>query len=272
MTSKPEDRTLWCRYELKYLISESMAAAVKDYLGPYIEPDYYTQIQPDGYYSIVSLYMDSTNFTLCKETLSGKKNRFKLRIRSYSDDLSSPRFMEIKRRANTVIIKSRARASQAEVDGLIAGQAPEERKSVREHEALHQYMLYTNSIQAKPAALIKYEREAFEGETDNKVRITFDRNLCCKVSEESAILMKGTGWHRVPLNNRVILEIKFTGRYPAWLDRMTKCFGLQARSVSKYALSIEQSCLLGYCAPRINELWSNYGTDMEIFRRQYIRW
>jgi hypothetical protein len=46
-----------------------------------------------------------------------------------------------------------------------------------------------------------------------------------------------------------ILEIKFTGRYPAWLSGLSKCFGLQQRSLSKYATSIQQACAMGFCAP-----------------------
>ena len=54
-------------------------------------------------YPIVSLYLDSPDLQLCRESLTGVKNRFKLRIRSYTDEPEYPRFLEIKRRINQVI-------------------------------------------------------------------------------------------------------------------------------------------------------------------------
>jgi hypothetical protein len=49
----------------------------------------------------------------------------------------------------------------------------------------------------------------------------------------------------------VILEIKFTDRYPAWLGRLAKMFGLRARSISKYASSLQNASALQFCAPEL---------------------
>jgi hypothetical protein len=117
-STRPErvtDRTLKCRFEMKYVISESKAAAMQRFIEPYLELDYYSKLQPHGCYPIVSLYLDSDNMQLCIESLRGKLKRFKLRIRSYSDEPNYPRFFEIKRRANVVIIKSRARVRTEDV-------------------------------------------------------------------------------------------------------------------------------------------------------------
>lgn len=97
------------RFELKYFISESQAAVIKKLIKPYTQPDPYCLNQPGGAYPLASLYLDSPDLRLCRESLEGHKNRFKLRIRRYSDDLSSPSFFEIKRRVDRVIIKSRVK-------------------------------------------------------------------------------------------------------------------------------------------------------------------
>ena len=52
-----------------------------------------------------------------------------------------------------------------------------------------------------------------------------------------------------------ILEIKFTGCYPAWLSRLVRQFNLEACSVSKFATSITQSCRLGFCGPAMRSPW-----------------
>ena len=85
-------KNLFCRYELKYRITESKAQAVEQFIKPYIHLDRYSKLQPNGAYPIVSLYLDSQDMKLCRESLIGKKNRFKLRVRSYDDDTATPYF------------------------------------------------------------------------------------------------------------------------------------------------------------------------------------
>ncbi len=255
-TSKSGDRMLACRYELKYLISEAKAAAVDHYIRPFLEYDRYSKLQRGGMYPIVSLYCDSPDMQLCCETLTGLKNRFKLRIRSYTDEPEYPRFFEIKRRINRVILKSRARVMDEDVAPLLAGRQLPQRGYTTDEAALNQFQLYTASINAGPAVLIRYMRQAFENTSENRVRVTFDRDLCYKVTKKAEVRLGGSGWHRnILTEGYVILEIKFTGTFPAWLSRLAALFDLEARSVSKFATSIEQACSLGYCAPVIGNGW-----------------
>lgn len=247
------DRTLFCRYEMKYVISESKAAEIAHFIEPYLKLDRYSKLQPSGYYPIVSLYLDSDDLRLCRESLRGVLKRFKLRIRSYTDDLTYPRFFEIKRRNNTVIIKSRARVGRGDIAALLAGKyVPPLQGHKTDIEAIRQFQLYMHSVCARPVVLIRYKRRAYEGDSENRVRVTFDRGLAYKSIAEPVVLFGGGGWRHNPINlNTVILEIKFTGRYPAWLGRMAEYFGLRQQSVSKYATSLKKACSLKYCAPHL---------------------
>ena len=248
------DRTLRCRYELKYVVSESKAAALMRFVEPYIGLDRYSKLQPDGFYPIVSLYLDSNDLQLCRESLGGYLNRFKLRIRSYTDEPDYPRFFEIKRRAHTVIIKSRAKIRRQDIAPLLVGRyiAPSQhyKTDKTEIDTIKQFQLYMQSIKAKPTVLVRYMRRAYEGDSENRVRVTFDRDLCYNVTDKPDVLFGGPGWQR---NSRggVILEIKFTGRYPAWLERMAECFVLRQQSMSKYATSVKKACSLRFCAPKM---------------------
>jgi len=246
------DRMMACRAEMKYLVSESTAAAMTQFMKPYIPVDRYCKLQRGGDYPIVSLYIDSEKLRLCKESLEGTQNRFKLRIRSYTDEPDYPCFFEIKRRINTVIMKSRARVMHRDVPGLLEGlPLPPQNYNV-DWNALNQFQLYAASIRARPTILIRYMRQAYEGEGEGRVRVTFDRRLCYKVTHKPEVRLGGTGWQRNPFTTgQVILEIKFTGHYPPWLNRMVKYFNLKARAISKYASSIEDSCLLRFCAPQL---------------------
>ncbi len=250
MSKKFVDNFLSCRFELKYRISESKAAAVEQFVRSYLHLDRYCQIRTGYTYPIVSLYLDSDSLDLCRETLTGKKSRFKLRVRSYSDDLDKPRFFEIKRRVNRIIIKSRVRVMDNDVASVIMGHPLPPREYKNDENVLRQFQLYMNSINARPMVLVRYMRKAYESDSENRVRVTFDRQLCFNITQEPKVRFNCTGWQKHPMEN-VILEIKFTSRYPAWLSRMVKCFNLQQQSMSKYASSIEHSSSMGFCAPLV---------------------
>jgi VTC domain len=249
-----DDRTLGCRYELKYHINELKAAAIARFVRPYLQVDRYCKLQRSGDYPIVSLYLDSEDLQLCRESLTGQKNRFKLRIRSYTDEPEYPRFLEIKRRMNSIVIKSRARVMDRDLPTLLAGRPLPPQNYTADTEIINQFQLYVHSLRTRPAVLIRYMRQAFEDTSHNKVRVTFDRELAYKITNRPEVRLGGPGWQRNVYTERgVVLEIKFTGFYPAWLSQMVKYFDLQLQSISKYASSITESCALRFCAPQLAE-------------------
>jgi len=242
----PAGRVLRCRYEIKYLISESKAAAIAQFIRPYVRSDHYCKLQPNGSYPVASLYLDSESLQLCRQSMEGQKNRFKLRIRSYTDELDYPHFFEIKRRLNAIIIKSRARVMPADVAPLISGMLGLPQGNGTERQTLGQFLLYAAGINARPVVRTRYQRQAFEDILDDTVRVTFDRNISYSVTSNLDVGLNGEGWHRLPLTlNSIVLEIKFTDRYPAWLGRMVKYFVLRQQSVSKYVHSIKRASLVG---------------------------
>lgn len=251
------DGMLACRYEMKYLVTEIEAARITQYIRPFLEYDKYSKLQRGGMYPIVSLYLDSQDLVLCGESQQGKKNRYKLRIRSYTDEPEYPRFFEIKRRINRVIMKSRARVMDKDVVTLLRGKLLPPQGYTTDEAALSQFQLYVAAIKAGPMILIRYMREAFESTSENRVRITFDRELCYKVTADPAVRLGGTGWQRNNLSTGyAILEIKFTGCYPEWVSRMVRDLNLEVMSISKFATSMEQSHRLGYCGPAMRSLWN----------------
>ena len=246
------DRTLACRHELKYHITETQAAAIAEFVKPFVQLDRYCKLQPSRDYPIVSLYLDSGDLQLCRESLTGHKNRFKLRIRSYTDEPEYPRFFEIKRRMNTIIMKSRARVMDSDVETLLAGLPLPPQNYTADMDAINQFQLYVSNIRAKPAVLVRYMRQAYEGDDQNRVRVTFDRELAYNITKVAQVRSGGRGWQRNPFTiGGVILEIKFTDRYPAWLSRLVKHFNLRQRSISKYASSLQDSSSLEFCAPEL---------------------
>ena len=239
---------LFCRYELKYRIRETKARAIAQYIQSYISPDAYARKQCGHEYPISSLYFDSDNLHLCNETMQGKKNRFKLRIRCYDDNPESICFFEIKRRINSVIFKSRARIPKVHLLDAIRGNRVGSGLYKKDRETLDQFNFYLQSLRANPVLSVRYMRQAYEGDSSNRVRITFDRELAFKAVDTPVVSINGQGWHTIPMDF-VILEIKFTDRYPFWLTDMVKIFDLKQTAMSKYVSSVKQSCNMGFCAP-----------------------
>jgi hypothetical protein len=250
------DRMLACRYEMKYLVDEIRAAGMVQYIRPFLELDRYSKLQRGGMYPIVSLYLDSPEAQLCRESLTGVKNRFKLRIRSYTDEPEYPRFFEIKRRINRVIMKSRARVMDRDVSLLLQGRSLPPRGYTTDESALSQFQFYAATIRAGPIVLVRYLRQAFEGTSEDRVRVTFDRQLFYKITDEPRVRLGGSGWqHNNLTTGHTILEIKFTGRYPTWLSRLVREFDLEVTPISKYATSVTQACGLGFCGPALRVPW-----------------
>jgi hypothetical protein len=227
------------RYELKYRISESLAQKIKGYVSAYLGSDPYSRRQPDGKYTICSLYMDSSRFDLFRETEMDKCNRFKLRIRGYDDDPNSPVFFEIKRKLNGIIYKSRARAGKDQIAEILKGHFLPPQAKESDRATLKQFVHYTQCLHARPIVFVRYRREAFEGETDTRSRITFDRELCYLSTDKPVYQINGPGWKRMPIDF-VVLEIKFTEFFPAWLVDLTRIFNLNRQSMSKYGNAVRQ--------------------------------
>ncbi|MFH1748907.1 MAG: polyphosphate polymerase domain-containing protein [Planctomycetota bacterium] len=252
-----DDKTMWCRHELKYRISEAQAAAIVEYIRPHMHPDVHSA---DGVYPLVSLYLDSDDLRFCHESLDGVKNRYKLRIRSYRDGPDEPCFFEIKRRINQIIVKSRAQVAQRNMAALLAGTLQPSPSNADERRNLEQFLYYQRLTGAGPVMRVRYLRRAFESKLDDYVRVTFDHELCLNVTYTPTVRLNGDGWHRHPQPG-VILEIKFTGRCPMWLSRMVRSFGLQSKSIPKYTMLVRQARDLRFLGPAAMRDRSN-GTAM----------
>ncbi len=118
------DRMQQSRFELKYLISELTAQRVRDFVRCYLAMDEYGVGRPNYSYPVHSLYLDSDDLKIYWRTVNGDKNRYKLRLRYYSDHPDSPVFFEIKRRMKDVILKQRGGVRQTAVALLLQGQLP----------------------------------------------------------------------------------------------------------------------------------------------------
>lgn len=233
----PTDRLQTQRFEMKYLVREETAQAIRRFLSCYLTPDEFAADLPNRSYPVHSLYLDSPDLATYQAVQTGEKNRFKLRIRYYSDNDTTVYF-EIKRRTNDVISKMRAKVKREAVQPLLSGQPPQLRHLAKpdgkQLVALQEFCRLMHKLNAAPKSHVAYMREAWMSPGSNSLRVTFDRGVRCE-PEFGAGLKTALGETVAPFDDQVVLELKFVDRLPNWCSEMVRLFGLVRGGAPKYA-------------------------------------
>lgn len=233
------DRMQAQRFERKYFITAHQADEVRAFVSGYLELDEFSRTQPSHSYPVHSVYLDSDQLTTYWATVHCEKKRFKLRVRYYSDD--SPLFFEIKRRENECVLKQRGAVHREFGTLLLAGQlpAPEHLLSGKPQHlaALQRFSYLMQRLRARPTVHVGYLREAWVSLQGNSVRVTIDHNVRGEVRREALFTthMERPVW---PFQHQIILEIKFTDRFPDWLRDMVRHLNLLQCGVPKYCGSV----------------------------------
>jgi hypothetical protein len=231
------DRTLSSRFELKYWLHPSQVRAVRESIGPFVQPDQFARLGRGNSYPISSLYLDTRAHDLYRTTVEGHKDRFKLRIRSYNDEPGTPVYLEIKRRANQVVRKVRARVSRAGAQALLrVGSMNQDNTD----EGAAEFIGEMRRLDATAVIRVRYQREAYESTGRDPVRITLDSDVMFKPTLGDDLSLGGTGWSTTPTEG-VILEVKFTDNCPHWIVAMVGQLNLESLSIPKYVLSLARS-------------------------------
>jgi len=254
------------RREYKYLIDEYTAALVRERIRPFCEPDPHAARQPDGRYTIDSLYLDTPNRDLFQANLVERHDRFKLRVRTYPPHLPmsreaeaplpraaarpAPVFFEVKRRVGDVISKSRGRVARQHWRHVFeaADLGPVE---PAQRPAVERFLALSHAIGAHPITLVRYEREPWVSTIDHYARVTFDRRIRSLPMGDLSLEvpshphrdawrhMDHAGLQKVEDGrSATILELKFTRAVPSWLVGLVRSLDLRRSSFSKYGTSI----------------------------------
>lgn len=240
-----QDHTLMAsRYELKYLIPHRIALKVRDYVRQYFELDEFGVGRPNYAYPVHSLYLDSDNWEIFWCSINGDKNRFKLRIRYYDERPKTPVFWEIKRRMKDVILKERCAIRRAFAPHVVNGHLPEPHEmlnphSAEEQHAIHEFLRLQFDLGAIPKMHVAYDREAYVHSEVNDFRITFDRHVRVVTRFNGSLTTQMddpfvcTGDCADP-EDVVILELKFTDRFPNWYRELVRRFDLMQSGAAKF--------------------------------------
>lgn len=192
-------------------------------------------------YPIYSLYLDGPGLMLYEATRHGHKNRYKLRVRYYDNDPDSPAFFEIKRRIGEAIIKERTLVRKQSVQWLLDGGCPRQEDLMSFADAGDFYVLrrfceMLSAIAAQPRMIVRYQREAWVPPKGQAARVSFDRKVMWAPWDGK---LEAQRWYDSGVHD-VILELKFTGRYPNWMRELVINWDLHRLPMAKYASCTEQ--------------------------------
>ncbi len=229
------------RFEMKYILTAYQAEVIRQYISPFVEPD--RKAKFGHRYELSSVYLDDPKLSLYWASNLGENKRFKLRIRTYSEDTSEPNFFEIKSRLNGIVMKKRAMVRKEGLALFLQGQPiPRDFFVVDDPSQLENMELfreYAARLNATPRVHVRYTREAYNSRFGDPVRITFDSDIAClpTVGSIGEVRLNGRGWRRL-MEPAVILEVKFTDTYPAWVQDLIYRFDLLRDSFAKYVYSV----------------------------------
>ncbi len=227
--------------EIKYLIAPRDYPRIKQAMKPYLRRDKYAGPEEKPEYTVHSVYLDTWDLKFYRQKIDGIRKRLKVRIRGYDEiNNDSIIFLELKRKKNDVIFKNRYPCLFKNANNILNREDVLEKVDFEQNPLDKERFIFNYlSLSLKPIILISYEREAFHYKFNDKLRITFDKNI--RSTKANSIDSLRRDEYCVPtFKNKSVLEIKSAGPFPDWVLTIIKRFGLQRQSVSKYTLSMDK--------------------------------
>ena len=235
-----KDRMQQTRFELKYLLKESVAERVREFARCHLDFDPFSAGRPDYSYPVHSLYLDSDRLELYWRTVNGDKNRFKLRLRYYNDQADAPVFFEIKRRMDNAILKQRAAVKRSAASLLLRGHLPGPEDLCGDGPAglaaAQRFVQLMTESNASPRSHISYRREAYISEDDH-LRVTMDRDILSEPQLDGTIRTAMDKPVR-SFKGLVVLELKFTERFPNWFRELVRMANAMQSGAAKYVSGV----------------------------------
>lgn len=215
---------------------------------PWYVPDPYV---PAGFdeYTITSLYLDTARLDFYRDRKTLRYDRIKLRVRTYGPANEGPVFAEIKRRFGDTQVKSRARVPKEHWRDMVMPGGPDFEAWALEpskDRIVRDFVAQCSGRSLRPWVNVRYEREPYVGRESKDLRLTFDRRLRYAPASTLEIEADDRAYRPADFgrsfreaDSLVILEIKFTGRFPIWLTELVGRFELARQSFSKYIVSVD---------------------------------
>ena len=231
------------RYEVKYLLGAHQLADVQSALRDFLVSDA-NGCGERGYY-VHSIYFDSPNLDFLREKFEGQLTRLKPRIRAYRPTMDGPPsalFLELKGRHARIVHKRRCPIEQPLAELLLTQSPVHPNGWSDEHTVLGEFQYMSHRMRLIPAVSVLYHRTAYFGTLWPNLRITFDRLVLC--SPATGLTVPSEDFYQAMPFGQSVMELKYNDKMPAILRQRLNSLGLQQRTFSKYAVSVER-CFRG---------------------------
>lgn len=232
------------RFEHKYLVPESLLPPLRHLVSAFARPD--SHASPHGAasspsYVVRTIYLDTSRLTHYYEAEDGLSVRAKPRIRGYGDPHpGADVFLEIKRRCGTVGSKERAMVAldavyrlltTGDVDRFVRADVT----SPHAVESARRFLFHLRRDALRLVLLVVYDREAYVGNFEPSLRVTFDKQVRSIARPTLDRLFYEYGARR-SLAGRFVLEVKYDAGFgfPSWLRPFIADNGLVRQALSKY--------------------------------------
>ena len=216
-------QTVFKRTERKYIITLNQRKQLLELISSQICSDKF------GESTVRSLYFDTDDFRLIRNSIDKPVYKEKLRLRSYSTPKADSNvFLELKKKYKGVVYKRRETLKYSEaMNYLNTRSKPIDTQIMKE---IDWTMNYYNGL--KPKMFIAYDRTAFYSKEDSNLRITFDKNV--RFRNYDLELGKGSYGNLILDSGLCIMEIKILNSMPLWLSNALTQLKIYPSSFSKY--------------------------------------
>ena len=225
--------TVMKRYEWKYILSAAQTDAFVARLEGHMEPDAY------GLTTIASLYYDTPDYRLIRESIEKPEFEEKIRLRAYGRATDrTPVYLELKRKAYGIVYKRRVQATVPEAEQFFSGTLNLDENGQIDREITYFRDYYHTLV---PACMILYDRTAY-CEPDGDLRLTIDRNPRYRVD---AFRFDSDPVGKPLLHaGDTILELKVQDVIPLWLVQILSDLNIKRGSISKVGEAFHREHLL----------------------------
>lgn len=217
-------KTVFKRYELKYLMDGTQKAAVYAALEEHMLLDQY------GHSTIRNIYLDTDNFLLARRSIDRPLYKEKLRFRSYGCPKPDGKiFVELKKKYKGVVYKRRL---DMPLDRAMQWFADPQAEGPQSQIGAEIDFLRSRYPGIAPAMVLNYEREAYYPKESIDFRVTIDSNILART--EDLDLTAPNGGIAVLPEGYTLMEIKTLGGIPLWMTEVMDRCGLYKSAFTKY--------------------------------------
>lgn len=212
-------KNVFHRLEFKYILNLEQYNAIISEIRENMDHDTY------GDKTIQSLYFDTPNYRLIRESIEKPDFKEKLRLRSYGlVNKESEVFLEMKRKSEKVVYKRRVRVTEDEAFDFISKKTDGDDDQISKE--LKYFRDYYQNLE--PKILLLYDREAYNLD---RLRVTFDTNIRYRLND----LNLSTSLEGIQLDEGLIMmEVKTIHAIPLWLVKLLSDNKIYKTSYSKY--------------------------------------